>query len=97
MIDLTTIPTSELLSVLGKRNRAKQTTPPRAPVLRPCRFCDIEFGARAMRKHEPGCRKIRAATPPPKIAPEPTRKPSIPQEGLAAIRRFRGPFCLRDR
>lgn len=62
MTDLSEVSTSDLLSVLGKRRRAKQATPPRAKVMRQCPLCGETYGARELRKHLPECRKaIKAA------------------------------------
>lgn len=94
MVDLTKVSSSELLSALGKRRRAKQTAPPRKPVMRPCPHCGQSFAARAMRKHQPVCRREIAAA---SVRLRQLMPPAPPQRACAAsflvesIHRFRGP------
>jgi hypothetical protein len=45
----------EIFSEYSRRRRAMATKPPRAPVLRPCPKCGVEFGARKLREHKPKC------------------------------------------
>lgn len=98
MIDLNNVPTSQLLSVLGKRRRAKQAVLPRQPVLRPCLYCGVEYGARKLRKHLPGCRKTHRAADAPIIKPEPTLQPGPAVSAhIAGIHRFRGPAWVKPR
>jgi hypothetical protein len=50
-----TVPDDVLFSESARRMRARQKTPPRAEVLRPCPKCGAAFGARRLRAHIPGC------------------------------------------
>jgi hypothetical protein len=50
--DLSTIPDAALNAEFGRRIPAP---PPRAKVLRPCKFCGRKYGARDLRAHLPRC------------------------------------------
>ena len=53
--DLRTVPDEALFAESSRRMRARQKTPPRAEVLRPCPKCGAPYGARKLRAHIPGC------------------------------------------
>ena len=54
-IDLSAVPDDVLFAESARRMRARQKTPPRAEVLRPCPKCGAPFGARKLRAHIPTC------------------------------------------
>jgi hypothetical protein len=53
--DLGAIPDEALFAESARRMRARQKSPPRAEVLRPCPKCGAPYGARKLRAHIPGC------------------------------------------
>jgi len=53
--DLSAVPDDVLFAESARRMRARQKTPPRAEVLRPCPKCGAPFGARKLRAHIPTC------------------------------------------
>ena len=53
--DMRTVPDEVLFAESSRRMRARQNTPPRAEVLRPCPKCGAPYGARKLRAHIPGC------------------------------------------
>jgi len=53
--DMGTVPDEVLFAESARRMRARQKTPPRAEVLRPCPKCGVPYGARKLRAHIPGC------------------------------------------
>jgi len=60
-----TIPDGILFAESARRMRARQKTPPRAEVLRPCPKCGALYGARKLRAHIPGCAATALANPNP--------------------------------
>jgi len=53
--DLSVVPDEVLFAESARRMRARQKTPPRAEVLRPCPKCGVPYGARKLRAHLPDC------------------------------------------
>jgi hypothetical protein len=53
--DIHTVPDDVLFAESSRRMRARQKTPPRREVLRPCPRCGELYGARKLRSHLPGC------------------------------------------
>jgi hypothetical protein len=60
-----TIPDEVLFTESARRLRARQKTPPRAEVLRPCPKCGEPYGARKLRAHIPRCEETAVANPNP--------------------------------
>lgn len=63
--DLSTIPDPLLVAERNRRIATQRTTPPRAKVLVPCRYCGDLLGTVERRKHEPRCPKRRPKRPEP--------------------------------
>ncbi len=63
--DMRSIPDEVLFAESARRMRARQKTPPRAEVLRPCPKCGESYGARKLRAHLPGCGGTAIANPNP--------------------------------
>lgn len=53
--DMRTVPDEVLFAESARRMRARQKTPPRAEVLRPCPKCGEPYGTRKLRAHIPDC------------------------------------------
>ncbi len=60
-----TVPDEVLFAESARRMRARQKTPPRAEVLRPCSKCGEPYGARKLRAHIPGCTGKAVTNPNP--------------------------------
>lgn len=63
--DIRTVPDDILFAESARRMRARQKTPPRAEVLRPCPKCGQPYGARKLRVHLPGCTGTAVTNPNP--------------------------------
>ena len=54
-----------LFAESARRMRARQKTPPRIEVLRPCPKCGAPYGARKLRAHIPSCTGMPVTSPNP--------------------------------
>jgi len=63
--DIRTVPDDVLFAESARRMRARQKTPPRSEVLRPCPKCGQPYGARKLRAHLPGCTGMAVTNPNP--------------------------------
>ena len=63
--DMRTVPDEVLFAESARRMRARQKTPPRAEVLRPCPKCGKPYGARKLRAHIPSCTGKAVTSPNP--------------------------------
>jgi hypothetical protein len=60
-----TVPDGVLFGESARRMRARQKTPPRTEVLRPCPKCGAPYGARKLRAHIPICTGAPVPSPNP--------------------------------
>lgn len=65
IFDIRSVPDDVLFAESARRMRARQKTPPRAEVLRPCPKCGHPYGARKLRAHLPGCAGTAVTSPNP--------------------------------
>jgi hypothetical protein len=63
--DMRTVPDGVLFAESARRMRARQKTPPRTEVLRPCPKCGAPYGARKLRAHIPSCTGTPVTSPNP--------------------------------